>query len=122
MLVRILSKKDEETVQLMIPLELRGKIIALAHDALWGGHMGISKTKDRISSSFYWPGLYTDVKEYCGSCLECKKTAPQGKTMKAPLQETPVIIQPFFRCATDLIGPLEVSERKNRYILTLIDD
>ena len=121
LLIRLLTKDGDETVQMLVPEELRGKIIALGHDGLWSGHMGIEKTEERVKTSFYWPSLSSDVRDYCNSCLECKRVAPQGRTSKAPLQETPTIKQPFLRCATDLIGPLEVSERKNRYILTLID-
>ena len=121
LLVRLCKTDEEELIQILVPEELRGRIIALGHDGLWGGHMGIEKTEDRVRTSFYWPGLHKDIRDYCLSCLECKKTSPQGKTCKAPLQITPTIKQPFLRCATDLIGPLEMSERKNRYILTLID-
>ena len=121
LLIRLFVKDGDNTVQMLVPEELRGKIIALGHDGLWSGHMGMEKTEERVKTSFYWPGLSKDVRDYCNSCLECKRVAPQGKTSKAPLQETPAIKQPFLRCATDIIGPLEVSERKNRYILTLID-
>ena len=41
----------------------------------------------------------------------------KGKTLTAPLQETPVIIQPFWRCATDLIGPLHCRYHIIVYIL-----
>ena len=121
LLVRLCRTHEEELIQIVVPEELRGRIIALGHDSLWGGHMGIEKTEDRVRTSFYWPGLHKDVRDYCLSCLECKKTSPQGKTFKAPLQVTPTIKRPFLRCATDLIGPLEMTEKKNRYILTLID-
>ena len=37
------------------------------------------------------------------------------------MQITPLVSVPFTKCATDLIGPLPMTERKNVYILTLID-
>ena len=29
----------------------------VAHDSIFGGHLGIKKTKDRIQTNFYWPGM-----------------------------------------------------------------
>jgi len=33
------------------------KVLKLAHDSVFGGHMGEKKTQERIRPSFYWPGL-----------------------------------------------------------------
>ena len=39
-----------------------------------------------------------------------------------PLQcGTPVIDKPFYKVATDIIGPLSISDNKNQYLLTMID-
>ena len=54
--------------QLVIPDILRRKAMTIAHDSILGGHLGTKKTLDRISSSFYWPGIQGDVKRYCQSC------------------------------------------------------
>ena len=52
--------------------------------------------------------------------MECQKSnlVKQGK---APLHNLPVITMPFEWVAVDIVGPLPLTERKNRYILTLID-
>ena len=47
--------------QLVIPEALRKKVMTIAHDSILGGHLGTKKTLDRISSSFYWPGIQGDV-------------------------------------------------------------
>ena len=41
----------------MVPLQLRSRIMELAHGSIMGGHMGIKKTTDKIQrlSAFYWP-------------------------------------------------------------------
>ena len=41
--------------QVMVPVQLRSRIMELAHGSIMGGHMGIKKTTDKIQSSFYWP-------------------------------------------------------------------
>ena len=120
-LVRVFSCDEQEKVQIMVPKELRAKILSAAHDKPFSGHMGTRRTLYRLTQSFYWPGVSRDVTKYCKSCEVCLKTKPKGKTPKAPLQISPVFDRPFFKCAIDLIGPLPMSAAKNRFVLTLID-
>ena len=50
-LYRIRSRVDglgECSKQIMIPKTLRKKVMEIAHDSIFGGHLGIKKTKDRI--------------------------------------------------------------------------
>ena len=122
LLVRQFKGEHEQVNQILVPQELRPKILCLAHDMPFSAHMGIKRTLVRITSSFYWPGITTDVKMYCKSCNVCQKKRPKGRTMRAPLQNgVPLIDRPFQKCAIDLIGPLPMSENKNLYVLTLID-
>ena len=87
-----------------------------------GGHLGIGKTKSKVTSSFYWPGVDGDVTRYCKSCDVCQKTVNKGAVSRAPMQNIPVVDTPFKRVAMDLVGPIEPpSEAGHRYILTLVD-
>lgn len=92
--------------QLVIPEALRRKVMTIALDSILGGHLGTKKTLDRISSSFYWPGIQGDVKRYCQSCDLCQRTFPKGKVTKIPLEKMPLIDTPFERIAVDLVGPI----------------
>ena len=108
--------------QLVVPKEVREKVIRVAHDGLLSGHCGIKRTKDRVLSNFYWREVDEDVKRFCRSCNVCQKTLPKGRQGKAPLQRMPVIGEPFRRVAVDLVGPIApCSERGHRYILTVVD-
>ena len=108
--------------QVMVPVQLRSRIMELAHGSLMGGHMGIKKTADKIQSAFYWPGIQGDVTRYCKSCDVCEKTVNKGSVPKVPLEKMPLIDKPFKRVAIDLVGPIgPPSEDGYRYILTLVD-
>ena len=108
--------------QVMVPVQLRGRIMELAHGSLMGGHMGIKKTADKIQSAFYWPGIQGDVTRFCKSCDVCQKTVNKGSVPKVPLEKMPLIDKPFTRVAIDLVGPIgPPSEDGHRYILTLVD-
>lgn len=108
--------------QLVVPESYRERVMKLAHESIMSGHMGTQRTLDRILTSFYWPGITSDVKRFCQSCDICQKTVPKGRIGRVPLQKMPLIDEPFKRVAVDLIGPLHpITDRGNRYILTLVD-
>ena len=96
--------------------------MSIAHDTINGGNLGIRKTREKITSNFYWPGIDGDVARYCHSCDVCQKTVSKGTIPRVPLQNIPVIDVPFKRVAMDPIGPTAPpSEAGHRYILTLVD-
>ena len=94
----------------------------VAHNLIFGGHLAIKKTKDRIQTNFYWPGMQRDITSFCRSCDVCQKTTAKGSVPHVPLGNMPLIDVPFRRVAVDLVGPISPpSEKEHRYILTLID-
>ena len=108
--------------QVVVPTCLRHKVMTLAHDSILAGHLATKKTSEKILTNFYWPNLWGDVARFCQSCDICQRSAPKGRTSKVPLDQMPIIDQPFSRVAVDVIGPiLPSSERGYRYVLTLVD-
>ena len=107
--------------QLVLPHSLRESVLEVAHDSILGGHLATKKTYDRVTSNFFWPGAHDDVSRYCQSCDICQRTIPKGRCGKTPLVAMPIIGEPFARVEIDLVGPLPMSRRKHRWILTLVD-
>ena len=108
--------------QVMVPLQLRHRIMEVAYGSIMGGHLGIKKTTDNIESAFYWPGIQSAITRFCKSCDVCQKTVNKGSVPKVPLQEMPLIDTSFKRVAIDLVGPIRPpGEEGHRYILTLVD-
>ena len=124
-LYRIRNRVDglgECSKQIMVPKTLRRKVMEVAHDSIFGGHLGIKKTKDRIQTNFYWPGMQGDITSFCRSCDVCQKTTAKGSVPRVPLGDMPLIDMPFRRVAVDLVAPISPpSEKGHRYILTLVD-
>ena len=42
-------------------LTKRKRIITSTHD---GSHFGLNRTNSMVSSKYYWPGLFSDVRQY----------------------------------------------------------
>ena len=51
--------------QVVLPESLKQYVMSLGHDTITGGHLGIRKTREKIMSNFYWPGIDGDVTRYC---------------------------------------------------------
>ena len=94
---RLKFNKDEEIIskQLVIPKVLRRRVMELAQDSKMSGHLLIMKTQNRVCGSFYWSGIYSDVKRYCKSCDVCQLTVHKGRVSPVPLGKMPQINVPF---------------------------
>ena len=124
-LYRITKKIDvekEELKQILVPKDLKKKVMEVAHDTMLAGHMRVKKTEDRILTNFYWPGIHQDVASFCRSCDVFQRTLSKGRMTKVPLGKMPLMDLPFKRVAVDMIGPITpASDKGHRYVLTLVD-
>ena len=82
-----------------------------------GGHLGEEKTLGRLKERFYWPGHFTDVRNWCKTCAACatRKTPPTRG--RAPLKN----IEVGQMVAMDILGPLHESDSGNSYLLVASD-
>ena len=80
--------------QLYVPhhIELRLRLLREAHDVPVAGHLGVTKTAELLSRSFYWPGMHRDVKKYIATCLSCQQNKARS-TMPAGLMQ-PIVPPP----------------------------
>ncbi|KAL8619623.1 hypothetical protein ACOMHN_019678 [Nucella lapillus] len=69
------TKTGKVTSQLVVPACFRETVMSVGHESLMAGHLGSSKTADRVLSSFHWPGAMADLKRYCASCDACQRSA-----------------------------------------------
>ena len=93
--------------QIVVPKIYRSEILSLAHETPMSGHLGVNKTYHKILNHFYWPGLKTDVSNYCRSCHTCQVVGKPNQVIpKAGLQPIPAFDEPFSRIIIDCVGPL----------------
>ena len=117
------SVEDEWAVkhQIVIPKSYRKVILSMAHETPLSGHMGVTKTYQKILNHFYWPSLRKDVVEFCKSCHACQMVGKPNQTIpKAPLQPIPAVQEPFSRIIVDCVGPLPKTRSGNQYLLTIM--
>lgn len=105
--------------QVIVPLSERREILEQCHDARTSGHLGVSKTLERVRNRFYWTGLQSDVRSYVTGCPQCRKRKNRSAG-KSFMQLDPTG-SPLERIDTDIMGPLPETERGNKYILVVAD-
>ncbi len=113
-----MSSDWDLTCQIVLPTAYRQQVLCLAHDHDLSGHLGITKTYNRILRHFFWPGLKKDVCHYCRVCQVMGK--PNQKIPPAPLIPIPVIGEPFEHVILDCVGPLPKAKSGNQFLLTIM--
>ncbi|XP_028835757.1 uncharacterized protein LOC114790140 isoform X1 [Denticeps clupeoides] len=107
--------------QVVVPLKFRSQVLTLGHDNVFAGHLGVTKTYNRILRYFFWPGLKADVAKLCRSCHVCQLAGKPNQTIPpAPLYPVPVLTEPFEKIILDCVGPLPHTKSGNKYLLTLM--
>jgi transposase InsO family protein len=97
--------------RLVIPRELRVKVIAIAHE----GHVGMSATKVRLRTKVWWPGMDKDVVKYIESCHGCQLVAKANPP--EPIVPTELPPGKWQDLAMDFLGPMPTGE----YLFVVID-
>ena len=103
-----------------LPEKFVKEILEWSHDTAEAGHLGRNRTLEKVRSRYYWPRLAQDVSNFVFSCSVCQKFRDRDEKIHGEL----LPIQPqdvFYIIATDIVGPIRMTKKKNRYILTVID-
>ena len=82
-------------LQIVLPVQCRTQVMALAHEQPLSGHLGPKKTRDRILVNFFWPGMDKDIRAFCHSCDLCQRAGRRGDKTKYPLVTVPVVDSAF---------------------------
>jgi hypothetical protein len=88
-------------LRVVIPAELRSKVLKLLHQA----HPGIVKMKALARSYVWWPRIQEDIENVSKSCTECVLTSSRSKT--AELHPNVWPDKPWSRVHIDLAGPFK---------------
>jgi len=101
----------------VIPKELRKAVLNECHDSLLGGHFGITKTFNRVSQYYYWPGMRFDIKRHVNSCHVCLQTKIPTVKPAGLMGGQRKVDRPFQIIASDIVGPLPKSSRGFIYLV-----
>jgi len=108
--------------QLRVPQCRMDNALRLAHESVFGGHLGKRKTRERIRLSFYWPELRKSVMHHVQSCCSCQLRWRPVTTDRVPITPVTRAAVPFQVLNMDCIGPLDPpSAQGYKYCLCIVD-
>ena len=90
---------------------MRQRVLDLAHE----GHQGVVRTKQRLRSKVWWPGMSIDVEKHIQHCHPCQVVGPAQTP--TPLQMTPIPKAAWLLVGADLCGPFPTGE----HLLVCVD-
>src|SRR5258705_7462472 len=103
-----------------IPKALQTEILWENHDDPLGGHLGFTKTYNKIKSRYYWLGMLKILENYVRTCPDCQGRK-QPKMLPAGLLQSIPIGEPWDRVGIDLLGPFPRSKAGNNMIVAATD-
>ena len=112
------GRKEEDGIS----EERKKRILKEFHDSPVGGHQGMKRTYERMKLFFPWPGMKEDVEDYIRRCVACQKNKLTRRKTKMPMQITSTPEFVFEKCCLDIVGPLPVTQRGFKYLLTFQDE
>ena len=112
--------KQQDTPLLMVPKDLKIKVLEGCHDCILAGHVGVTNTKEKLRRSYIWYGVTSDVKRYVKSCVICSRNKKANRKAKGHLNSFHSGY-PMERIHMDILGPFPKSNKGNQYILMVID-
>ncbi|CAC5373349.1 unnamed protein product [Mytilus coruscus] len=94
-------------------------VLRYLHDTPRGGHLGVEKTLDKVWQAFYWPNMKESVQKYCTECDFCT-SRKHPKENPTPMG-TYIVGEPMEKIAIDILGPLPLTDKHNKYLLVVHD-
>lgn len=115
------SAATNKTYLLVVPSDLRAEVLFACHDEPASGHLGFTRTLDRVRKSYYWPKLAECVKRYVQACRECQRRKSPAVKPAGLLNPIDPPGKPFDQVGMDLLGPFPLSSSGNRWIIVATD-
>lgn len=103
---------------------LRLQIVHSMHALPQVGHQGMTKTKDLLSRTYFWPGMAADADKYVKACHQCHRSKPSRSPPKGLLKPLAIPVAPWRDISVDFITPLPTCRRAGtdyRHLMVVVD-
>jgi len=116
------SPTDQLRTRLYMPNagNWRERTMIDAHDSKQGGHLGDSRTVEKIARFFYWPDMNKDIKKYVKHCPSCQLNKHSTEVPSGLIQPLVVPERPRRDYAMDFMVGLPNSDG-NTSALVIVD-
>nr|CAH0102049.1 unnamed protein product [Daphnia galeata] len=114
------GEPGEASLRFCVLKTLREGILKACHDDITVGHLGRTRTYDKVQQRYFWNSLAGDVDRYVRACRECQ-ARKMGVYKKPCFMELSHVEKPWDRTGMDILGPFPLSKKGNRYVVVVVD-
>jgi transposase InsO family protein len=93
-------------------------VISMFHDDPTMAHQSAGTVYNHMDQRYTWQNMRRDIVEYCKTCYKCQQ---RGSTKQNNPKKAIPPGDIFERWGIDIVGPLPITERGNRYIVVAMD-
>lgn len=102
--------------RLVVPVSMRADVLHMCHTDVQGGHQGVTRTYQRAKQEYYWLGMFKDVEQYVGECVDCVTSKGRPRN-PGPSPGNLAPEYPFQVVSMDFVLPLPATGRGNTALL-----
>jgi hypothetical protein len=113
--------KDHHS-RIVLPKRLCRSVFDLYHSGWHGGHPAFEKTFERLALFCWWPDMEADVRHWCQVCHSCQVSKKGGSTLDLTRGQRFPVTYPMQKIFMDFSGPYAVTDRGNRFVITVTDN
>ena len=106
--------------QICLPESIVSQVLHALHNDPSSGHLGVSKTLEKVRRRSFWHGMREDVEMHVRRCVPCAEFNDPSKWPKAPLINIKAG-HPVQRVAIDIAGPTPRSTSGHEWLLVVSD-
>jgi transposase InsO family protein len=107
--------------RMYVPASLRDTFLQEAHDTPTSGHLGMTKTLDRLTRVVYWPNMERDVREYVRTCDPCQRNKLANRRPPGLLQPLPIPARNWECVSMDFITALPTTTSGFDSVMVVVD-
>ncbi|CAH1969923.1 unnamed protein product [Acanthoscelides obtectus] len=116
---KLYRKTLDGKLKLVVPKSARFNILRKYHDDI--GHVGLKRCEAIIKDKFWFKNMTRFIKKYVTACLDCQYKRGQYGKQQGQLFPISKPCEPLHTWHIDHLGPFVKSDRRNSYILMIID-
>jgi len=118
----ILMFKDAHgKLRTCIPRAIQLEILKEYHEPPFHGHLGVTKTYNKIAEKFFWPKLYSTVERFVRSCDSCQRIKSSNSCTPGELQNLEYPTGRWQSISLDFVTHLPLTANGNNSVLTVTD-
>jgi hypothetical protein len=95
----------------------RKEALCESRNQIFAGHNAAQKTYLKLTSSYFWPNVYSHVLKHTQTCFQCQQQN-SSRAKQPPLAPLPILDQPNVIHA-DLLRPIQGAGKKSTFILCI---